>query len=135
MTAEGLFEAYLNNNSKIAKDYSLFDIFIVDDFIECWHDDRLFGFVVYNYEKSKRGFVEIFTASEDYGICEEDGKIDIQNVENIDLYYDFDTDEIVDKSHLIQSYCNQIQDGYIDTDTSFDDWLNRLLDENLKKVL
>jgi hypothetical protein len=135
MTAEGLFEAYLNNNSKVTKDYSLFDIFIVDDFIECWHDDRLFGFVVYNYEKSKRGFIEIFTASEEYGICEEDGKIDILNVENIDLYYDFDTDEIVDKSRLIQSYCNQIQDGSIDTDTSFDGWLDRLLDENLKKIL
>ena len=97
MTAEGLFEAYLSNNSRVTKDYSLFDIFIVDDFIECWHDDRLFGFVVYQYEKSKRGFVEIFTASEEYGICEEDGKID--------------------------------------TDTSFDIWLDRLLDENLKKIL
>ena len=135
MTVEGLFEAYLNSNSKVSKDYSLFDIFIVDDFIECWHDDRLFGFVVYNYEKSKRGFVEIFTASEDYGICDEDEKIELSNVENIDLYYDFDTGEIVDKSCLILSYCNQIQDGSIDTDTSFDDWLNRLLDENLKKVL
>lgn len=135
MTAEGLFEAYLNNNSRVTKDYSLFDIFIVDDFIECWHDDRLFGFVVYQYEKSKRGFVEIFTASEDYGICDEDAKIEISNIENFDLYYDFDTGEIVDKSNLIQSYCNQVQDGSIDTDTSFDDWLNRLLDENLKKVL
>ena len=135
MTAEGLFEAYLNNNSRVTKDYSLFDIFIVDDFIEYYSLDRLFGFVVYQYEKSKRGFVEIFTASEDYGICDEDEKIELSNVENIDLYYDFDTDEIVDKSRLIQSYCNQIQDGSIDTDISFDDWLNGLLGENLKKVL
>lgn len=135
MTAEGLFEAYLNNNSRVTKDYSLFDIFIVDDFIECWNDDRLFGFVVYQYNKSKRGFIEIFTASEVYGICEEGGKIEILNVENIDLYYDFDRDEIVDKSRLIQSYCNQIQDGSIDTDISFDNWLDRLLDENLKKIL
>lgn len=135
MTAEGLFEAYLNSNSKVSKDYSLFDIFVVDDFIEYWSLDRLFGFVVYQYNKSKRGFVEIFTASEDYGICEEDGKIEISNIEDIDLYYDFDRDEIVDKSRLIQSYCNQILDGSIKSDISFDAWLDRLLDENLKKVL
>ena len=135
MTAEGLFEAYLNSNSKVAKDYSLSEIFIIDDFIDYFGSDRLFGFVVYQYEKSKRGFIEIFTASEDYGICEEDGKIEISNIEDIDLYYDFDRDEIVDKSRLIQSYCNQILDGSIDTDTSFDGWLDRLLDENLKKVL
>lgn len=137
LTAKDLFEAYLTNNTNMLRGYELFDIIITDDFSEYTSIDRLWGFMIYKESEtySKKGKIIIYSASDEYGIVEEDEQYNIDNVEKFDLYYDFDIGEIVTEERLKRSYCHQFIDGQIAYNMSYTEWRERLLKENLKRIL